>query len=399
MPVLFSEFFQGMNFEHNIPKTLTFKGILVSVVLLVSASAREIPVTTIDFVEVQNQSLDSNFFRTYIASNHPLTFSAGNTADMILITDLNDPDNLIEIREGEPGDLSDTTDDTFIYIGSYEGFNSQTGQTIDRGYIMIEAQNDAPTFGLSQQEINVGFLRINNPWQILPDQTENFIGGLQGTITYDSLSRSRTDQIFLSGTFQGEPITFSGVASTLVTEDDTVGMTNLLLENADGTAVDFQTILFSRTDNDYEALLRRNNDASEPDRWNHRYAMIVATDTQDSDQDGVPDFSDTGDAVVNQASSVNSIFSAELGASIQDHGNDLYYSDLVGWFMKPTLQEAGSISIFSTAEGLGLMTTNAKDTPYFTRESDGTVLFFQVNENGLPKYYDFATEQWHELNY
>lgn len=360
-----------------------------------SLSGATISLETIGFDPVSEGPQINPDYRLLAASFSDSAFSASNGGEYAVIRNL----VFAALDDNDTEDFED--DDTNVYSCNYVGVEAQNQTEIDKGRLMIVAPSEDQILALSGA---VGFIRRSGGWNKTGESLNNTIAGMAGTGVYTNLKSAREFSIALQGTKDGVPLILNSETESTVISTDNVLIDSWVADGA-GSTIEyvFSNLLLERENNVYEGLLTRT-DELEPDQWESKYALIRVVDNNDTDGDGIPDLSDLGADVISsilQPMSIstgdNSFWSPDLNTTVTVKPEDLWhYGENLGWFYLPDQNDPTQIKIFIPDERLGWLLTNAETSPYYIRESDSAVIYFELIDEQI-WFYDFSSETWYSL--
>lgn len=355
----------------------------------------EVPLETRGFDPVEGGDSISEDVNLYVASFNDLAFTQNNASDIVII-------NSVSLLSYDEHDEDNDDDDTYIYISSYRGFNTESGTDQDKGRMLIEVPLDQNSLTASS---GVGFIRKSGGWVKKGGGKENAIGNATGTLAYHSLLSEREVEIQVNGSYAGTSYSLGGNSTVQVFSNDVISIKAWSADEDSDQLFNFYATSLSRTDHSYEGFLRRIDDEL-PEEWQSQFALLRVTDTNDSDGDGVPDLSDLGVEQVLGIIATNSIdlgngkvWSNDLNTTVSLDPYELWlYGENLGWFYLPDQADSSRIRIYIPDENLGWLSTNAGISPYYIRESDGGQIYFELIE-GQVWYYDYNLETWFTPSY
>jgi hypothetical protein len=360
-----------------------------------SAFSVEVPVETRGYIAVEGGNSIQSEIDVFIATFDEQAFSQSNNADIVLI------EEMLQLTV-EERDEDNVDDDTIVYSGKYQAMNLTSGEEFDSGRLALEIAADSP------MDINtnvVGFFRRSGPWiQRNNPDGDGLLSDMEGTIEYTTLESTRDITIALQGVYNGSGFTINGETSLSVVNEDTATILRWQSDETDLYELTFSSSAMLREGNTYDGFLFRS-DSKEPDFWQSRYALIRVVDTNDSDGDGVPDFSDLGSTSVLGVLQTNSIstgkdqvWSPDLNTTVFYSPDSLWlYGSNLGWFYLPSQDDPDQIRLYVPDARIGWIWTNQQISPVYVREADGGQLYFALVGESL-YYYDYSTESWYSLD-
>lgn len=368
------------------PKHLTL--LIFAGFLSFGLSGAEIPLETKGFDPVQGGSSIAEGINLYVASFDEQTYSANNSTDIVII------DSVISLVIAE-NDEDD--DDTYVFAAIYRGHHTESGTEQDVGRMLIETPYE---YNNLHGNGAVGFFRKSGPWVKTIDSVPNPIADVTGTLTYKTLEKIRDVDIRFNAIYKGVPYMLAGSPSASVLASDNVTISSWSADEGSDLDFSFSAVGLVRTGNHYDGFIRRTDD-EEPEEWTTRYALLRIIDINDSDADGIPDFSDLGSASALGMISTNSIstgnsqtWSDELNTMVtMDPGEFWLYGENLGWFYLSDQDDPSKSRLYIPDENLGWLWTDADLSPYYVRESDSAHIYFEVID-GQVWYYDYAAQSW-----
>ena len=357
--------------------------------------AVDLPLDTRPVVPVEGGDSIYEGLNLYATSFDDSAYSPSNPSDIVVF-------NSVILLTVDEKDEDNDDDDTLIYSAAYKGFNTATKTDQDLGRIFIEAPLDFPSISSSYC---VGFLRKSGGWVEKTTATTPMLASVTGTLSYYSLQSTRDIDLAYQGVYEGEPFTVTSSSTATVTSEDMVTVATLTGSEASSKHITFNAVSFSRTGNTYLGFLRRLDD-SLPDEWIEKYALARLIDVNDSDGDGIPDFSDLGSEQVLGIITSNSVvvgegqvWSGDLNTNVSYDPHELWlYGENLGWFYLPDQDDPEKIHIYIPDDNLGWLWTNKDTSPCYIRESDGGLIYFELVD-GQVWYYDYSTETWLQPTY
>lgn len=362
---------------------------------LTPAFSVEIPLEVRSFSPVAGGDVLGDGVKFYVSSFDDLAYQASNSSDIIVIEDITS----LTVDENDEDNVDD---DTYIFISNYYGYNTVTGETQESASLLMEVPAAYDSFYAGDA---TGFYRKTGPWTRVANDQQFLLEGMQGTISYQSLSKARDVEIKLNGSFDGTPFTLSGESTANVVTTEFVNISGWDTDESSDYSFSFVPATVRRDNNTYRGFLRRS-DLEEPTDWESSYGIFQITDNNDSDGDGVPDFSDLGAAQILGILSTHSIdlsnnqyWSEDLNTTLSvDVKNFWIYGENIGWFYVPDQQDPYAIRIYIPDERLGWLVTNKDLSPYYLRESDNVSIYFD-RVDGKVSFYDTGLEAWFTVEY
>ena len=362
---------------------------------LVRAFSVEIPLEVRSFSPVAGGDVIGAGVNFYVCSFDDLAFQGSNASDVIVIEDITS----LTVDEN---DEDNADDDTYIFVSNYYGYNTVTGETQESASLLMEVPTEFDSFYAGSA---TGFYRKTGPWTTIANDQEFLFEGTQGTISYTSLSKSRDVEIRLNGSFAGSPFTLAGESTASVISTEYVSISGWDADESSDYPFSFVSATLKRDENTYRGFLRRS-DLEDPTDWESLYGVFTVTDNNDSDGDGVPDFSDLGASEILGILSTHSIdlsnnqfWSEDLNTTLSvDVKNFWIYGENIGWFYVPDQQDPYAIRIYIPDERLGWLVTNKDLSPYYLRESDNVSIYFD-RVDGKVSFYDTELDAWFTVEY
>ncbi len=369
--------------------------VTVSTLFCLRAFSVEIPLETRSFTPVEGGDSFVEEGNLYVSTFDDTAFAASNARDIVIIEDMSS-------LTFDTNDEDNDDDDTHIIAANYSGYNTVSGETTDAGTLVFEIPIEESAFYASNVR---GFYRNAGPWIQRQDNQSFFFEGTSGTLSYQSLSKARDVDIVLNGAFEGESFTIVGESFVNVLTTDFISIPSW--DAAEGSDYDFAFVsaTLQRRDNEYIGFLKRN-DTEDPTNWESLFAIFRLTDNNDSDGDGVPDLSDLGADQILGVLSTHSIdlggnqyWSSDLNTTVSVDAKHFWvYGENIGWFYLPDQDDPHSIRVYIADQRLGWLTTNEEMSPYYLRESDNVLVYFD-RVDGNVSFYDSALEAWFTVTY
>lgn len=354
----------------------------------------EIPLEARSFTPVTGGGEIFEGTQLYVSSFNEDVFSASNPTDVVIIEDMT---ALMLDEKDEDID----SDDVYVFVANYSGYNTGTEETAETGSLVFEIPVEANRFGSGTVK---GFYRKTGPWQRRQTDQEFLLDGITGTLSYESLKKSRDVDFVLNGTYEGEAFRITGTALSSVLSTEFLSMSSWQADEDSDFDFSFVNATLRRDGNTYTGFFNRS-DTEEPNNWESLFAIYRVTDTNDSDGDGVPDLSDLGSDQILGVLAKHSIqtgsdsyWSNDLNTTVMVDAKQFWlFGENIGWFYLPDQNDATAIRVYLPDERLGWLTTNAEMSPSYIRESDGVeIRFDQVN--GAIAFYDSELDAWFPLN-
>ncbi|MEQ9824515.1 MAG: hypothetical protein ABQ298_09040 [Puniceicoccaceae bacterium] len=355
----------------------------------------EIPLEAQSFTPVTGGSEIFDGTQLYVSSFSEEVFSASNPTDVVIIEDMT---ALMLDEKDEDND----SDDVYVFVANYSGYNTSSEETAETGSLVFEIPVEENQFGSGTVK---GFYRKTGPWQRRQTDQEFLLDGITGTLSYQSLKKSRDVDFVLNGTHEGEAFRITGTAISSVLSTEFLSMSSWQADEDSDFKFSFVNATLRRDGNTYTGFFNRS-DTEEPNNWESLFAIYRVTDTNDSDGDGVPDLSDLGSDQILGVLSTHSIqtgsssyWSNDLNTTVMVDAKQFWlFGENIGWFYLPDQNDATAIRVYLPDERLGWLTTHAEMSPSYIRESDGVEVRFDLLDGEIA-FYDSELDAWFTLNY
>lgn len=340
-------------------------------------------------------------------------------------------DDITISRDGEQPDEDE--DEEYIVFSTYEGYNSGNEQRSEKGYFGLQLKHG------EQRRLSgsaIGFIRppasTNLPSDVPTDAPQGIFSSLAGTLSWDfKTSNDRSIQIEWK-----KPSNSTGTP-------DYTSTTQLNSNSAEAISLDGWYIYGSKdtgdttrtrwnfsssslskiNDSDYLGIIGRIDDES-PDSFQDLMYFVRVIDTNDSDNDGVPDIADTAESVADQPvwlerslgggwfvanwmSRTEPIAGhsdydyAVFHASPRFNGGWVFSYPRYGWVYVDVSAEKSNFWSYFPSIGWNdslkweWMWTNEIYYPYFYRYRDGAWLYYLlVTDNNYSHFYNHSAAKW-----
>lgn len=288
-------------------------------------------------------------------------------------------------------------DPTFLFSGGYTTYGGENGTALgDSGNLVLnipDIPEDSPNSNI------VGYVRRSGTVTSVPSTPlGGLLAGANGTFRYPSNLELRDTTVTLT------------LADNTVLTAETEMLVNsrnvVVVDPIDPDPTDFDSILIGgfnvlRSNDDpslYVATVRRI-DNQEPSEWYDQRAILVLRDDEDTDMDGIPDFSDLQVSYfpffADMSLGGHWYYASWMESAVYAVANDWNYTTAMQWLYAPSTQKMSEgIWFYSPSDSVEWFWTSSELFPYFYRRSDGAVLYYHKDADGAVWLYNYDTRNW-----